>query len=64
MQKHFLFVSIFEHVTLQLMKNIPIFFYHNPNYYASPMIFQTCKIAIEGMFIHLDDSFYYAFTQI
>jgi hypothetical protein len=26
MQKHFLFLSSFEHVTLQLMKNIPNFF--------------------------------------
>jgi hypothetical protein len=46
MQKHFLFVSSFEHVNFTIngkyFKNI----YDNPNYYASLVIFQTFKNAI------------------
>jgi hypothetical protein len=40
MQKHFLFVSSFEHVNFAINKKYSNFFYDNPNYYY---IFQTYK---------------------
>jgi hypothetical protein len=39
-------MSNFEHVNVQLMKNIPKVHYDNQNYYVSLMVFQTYKNAI------------------
>jgi hypothetical protein len=46
MQKHFLFVSIFEHVKFLINGKYSKKLYENPNYYDSLVIFQTCKNAI------------------
>jgi hypothetical protein len=46
MQKHFLFVSSFEHVNFAINEKYSIKHYDNPNYYASLVIFQTYKNAI------------------
>jgi hypothetical protein len=43
MQKHFLFVSSFEHVNFAINEKYSKKHYDNPNYYVSLMIFQTCK---------------------
>ncbi len=43
MQKHFLFVSSFEHINFAINEKYSKFFYDNPNYYVSLMIFQTYK---------------------
>jgi hypothetical protein len=42
MQKHFLFVSKFEHVNFAINKKYSKKYYENPNYYVSFVIFQTC----------------------
>jgi hypothetical protein len=42
MQKHFLFVSKFEHVNFATNKKYFKKDYDNPNYYVSLVIFQTC----------------------
>jgi hypothetical protein len=46
MQKHFLFVSSFEHVNFLINEKYSKKLYDNPNYYASLVIFQTYKNAI------------------
>jgi hypothetical protein len=46
MQKHFLFVSNFEHVNFVINEKYSKKLYDNPNYYASLVIFQTYKNAI------------------
>jgi hypothetical protein len=46
MQKHFLVVSSFEHVNFVINEKYYKKNYDNPNYYASFMIFQTCKNVI------------------
>jgi hypothetical protein len=43
MQKHFLFVSSFEHVKFAINEKYSQKNYDNPNYYASFVIFQTYK---------------------
>jgi hypothetical protein len=43
MQKHFKFVSSFEHVIFAINEKYSTKNYDNPNYYASLMIFQTYK---------------------
>jgi hypothetical protein len=43
MQKHFLFVSSFEHVNFAINEKYSKNNYDNPNYYASLVIFQTYK---------------------
>jgi hypothetical protein len=43
MQKHFLFVSSFEHINFVINGKYSQKNYDNPNYYASFMIFQTYK---------------------
>jgi hypothetical protein len=43
MQKHFLFVSIFEHINFAINEKYSKKVYENPNYCASIMIFQTYK---------------------
>jgi hypothetical protein len=43
MQKHFLFVSNFEHVNFAINGKFSKNIYDNSNYYASFMIFQTYK---------------------
>ncbi len=46
MQKHFWFVSNFEHVDFAINGKYAKFFYDNPNYYDSFMIFQTYKMVV------------------
>ncbi len=46
MQKHFLFVSSFEHVKISINEKYFKKNYDNSNYYASLVIFQTYKNAI------------------
>jgi hypothetical protein len=46
MQKHFLFVSSFEHVKISINEKYLKKNYDNSNYYASLVIFQTYKNAI------------------
>jgi len=46
MQKHFVFVSSFEHVNFVINEKYSQKLYDNPNYYASLVIFQTYKNAI------------------
>jgi hypothetical protein len=46
MQKHFLFLSSFEHVNFVTTRKYSKKHYDNPNYYASFVIFQTYKNAI------------------
>jgi hypothetical protein len=46
MQKHFWFVSNFEHVNFAINETYSKKHYDNPNYYASLVIFQTYKNAI------------------
>jgi hypothetical protein len=46
MQKHFWFVSNFEHVNFVINGKYSQMFYDNPNYYASLVIFQTYKNAV------------------
>jgi hypothetical protein len=46
MQKHFWFVSNFEHVNFIINGKYSKIFYENPNYYVSFVIFQTYKNAI------------------
>jgi hypothetical protein len=46
MQKHFLFVSNFEHVNFAINGKYSKKNYDNPNYYASLVIFQTYKNAV------------------
>jgi hypothetical protein len=41
MQKHFLFLSNFEHVKFAINEKYSKNYYENPNYYASFVIFQT-----------------------
>ncbi len=43
MQKHFSFVSNFEHIKFSINGKYSNFFYDNPNYYVSFVIFQTYK---------------------
>jgi hypothetical protein len=43
MQKHFWFVSNFEHVKFEINGKYSKKNYDNPNYYASIVIFQTYK---------------------
>jgi hypothetical protein len=43
MQKHFLFVSSFEHVNFAINGKYFLNNYDNPNYYDSLVIFQTYK---------------------
>jgi hypothetical protein len=43
MQKHFLFVSRFEHVNFSINGKYFKKYYDDPNYYASLVIFQTYK---------------------
>ncbi len=43
MQKHFWFLSSFEHVNFAINGKYSKSFYDNPNYYASLVIFQTYK---------------------
>jgi hypothetical protein len=43
MQKHFKFVSSFEHVKFAINEKYSKNNYNNPNYYASLVIFQTYK---------------------
>jgi hypothetical protein len=46
MQKHFLFVSNFEHVIFAINEKYSKKHYDNPNYYALRVIFQTYKNTI------------------
>jgi len=46
MQKHFLFVSSFEHVNFTIIEKYFKKHYDNPNYYVSLVIFQTSKYPI------------------
>ncbi len=46
MQKHFLFVSIFEHLNFTINEKYFQKNYDNPNYYVSLVIFQTYENAI------------------
>jgi hypothetical protein len=46
MQKHFWFVSSFEHVNFAINGTYSKNIYDNPNYYVSLVIFQTYKNAI------------------
>ncbi len=46
MQKHFWFVSSFEHVNFAINGKYSKEIYDNTNYYASLVIFQTYKNAI------------------
>jgi len=46
MQKHFWFVSSFEHVNFAINEKYSKKHYDNPNYYASFVIFQTYKNVI------------------
>jgi hypothetical protein len=59
MQKHFLFVSSFEHVNFTINEKYSQKLYDNPNYYASLVIFQTYKNVVS---IHLGGSFDCVFT--
>jgi hypothetical protein len=43
MQKHFWYVSSFEHINLEINEKYSKTNYDNPNYYASFVIFQTYK---------------------
>jgi hypothetical protein len=43
MQKHFRFVSSFEHINFVINGKYSTNFYGNPNYHVSLMIFQTYK---------------------
>jgi hypothetical protein len=46
MQKHFVFMSSFEHVNFAINGKYSKRIYDNPNYYASYVIFQTYKNTI------------------
>jgi hypothetical protein len=47
MQKHFCFLSSFEHVDFAINENYSKNIYDNPNYYVSFVIFQTYKNALK-----------------
>jgi hypothetical protein len=47
MQKHFWFLSSFEHVDFAINEKYSKFFYDNLNYYVSFVIFQTYKNALK-----------------
>jgi hypothetical protein len=46
MQKHFKYVSSFEHINFVINEKYSPKTYDNPNYYASLVIFQTYKIVV------------------
>jgi hypothetical protein len=64
MQKHFLFVSSFEHVNIVINGKYSKKNYNYPKYYVSLVIFKHRKIQFQGVSIHLGGSFDNDFTPL